>query len=163
MRRSKDFFPMEGRRGGFGAVGLSVRHWGFGEGVITACGEGTVTVAFGEKRCIFSYPWSFGEELAFLEEEKQKWILSVLEGRDAAHYLKVKWGKDGLHYDLIEDTPVYRRIIAEVKEEIEKRVGKGGYMGYCHRAWGVKREVLLEKYGIIWHSPAAMNPDVMFD
>lgn len=66
--------------------------------------------------------------------------------------------------DPIENSPKYRKILAqadkEAKEICKNHVGK---LGYCHRFWAVKERILREKYGIEWKSPARMNPGVMFD
>ena len=35
--------------------------------------------------------------------------------------------------------------------------------GACHTLWGRQKQILKERYGIKWRSPAEMNPDVMFD
>ena len=69
-----------------------------------------------------------------------------------------------LKHDPIEDTPEFKAVINDVEAELEemlKDFPKG--MGFCHHYWHCKRELLEEKYGIIWRSPAAMNPGVMFD
>ncbi len=36
-------------------------------------------------------------------------------------------------------------------------------LGSCHRIWAMKKQILKEKYGITWYTPAELNPDVMFD
>ena len=157
-------FPMEGREGGFDAVGLAVWNFTFGDGTVTACEEGTITVAFGEKHYIFAYPWCFERwSMTFADEEKQAWIRALVESEEAKTYREARRGRSGFDSDPIEDTAPYRRVAQRAEAEAQERAGKGGYMGYCHRYWGEKCRVLLEKYGIVWHSPSAMNPDVMFD
>lgn len=66
-------------------------------------------------------------------------------------------------YDEVEDTLPYKMISDELDELIKKEIGPGGYMGYCHLYWATKKQILKEKYGIEWHSPAELNPHVMFD
>ena len=39
----------------------------------------------------------------------------------------------------------------------------GGYLGYCHYYWSVKKRILKERYGIDWKSTADRFPGVMFD
>ena len=36
-------------------------------------------------------------------------------------------------------------------------------LGSCHRIWAMKKQILKEKYGITWYTPAELNPDVIFD
>ena len=68
-----------------------------------------------------------------------------------------------IHHDPIEDTPEYKAIEAELDEKIFARIGKPKGMGYCHRYWSVKKEILKKDYGIEWSSPANLNPHVYFD
>lgn len=68
-----------------------------------------------------------------------------------------------IRHDPIENTEEYKKIEKELHEKIVAVIGKGGYMGYCHRYWSVKRRILREDYAIEWKSPAQLNPGVMFD
>jgi len=71
-----------------------------------------------------------------------------------------------LKHDLQERDPNKKKLIqaAEAEAEFELRgSGLDGQMGYCHVLWGRQQEILKEKYGINWRTPAEMNPDVMFD
>ena len=164
MRPPYPPFPMENRDGGFDAVGLAVCHRIFGEGTVTECEGGTVTVAFGEKSLIFAYPWCFeGWSMSFADEEKQAWIRALVESEEARAYREARRGRNHFESDPIEDTAPYRRVAQRAEVEAQRRAGKGGYMGYCHRVWGEKHRVLLEKYGIVWRSPSVMNPNVLFD
>lgn len=36
-------------------------------------------------------------------------------------------------------------------------------LGVCHSVWAIKRTRLRKKYGIIWQSPAELNPTILFD
>lgn len=55
-----------------------------------------------------------------------------------------------------------RKAEREAKEILEKQGIKGG-MGYCHMVWGLKKEILKNKYGIDWKSPSEMNPHINYD
>ena len=46
---------------------------------------------------------------------------------------------------------------------VRAETGKGGYLGFCHEYWAAKKEVLREKYGIDWRSPAERYPHIIFD
>lgn len=65
--------------------------------------------------------------------------------------------------DPIENDPKYKEIIRQVDEEVKAELGDSGPMGFCHLAWGLKKKILLERYGISWKSPADMNPFTEFD
>ena len=69
-----------------------------------------------------------------------------------------------LKYDPIEWTARYEEIIDEVESIVESRLAdhpRG--MGFCHAYWHEKAAVLHKHFDIVWHSPARMNPRVMFD
>lgn len=68
-----------------------------------------------------------------------------------------------LKYDPIEDTPEFQAIKEELEKKIIEKIGKNRGMGYCHLYWSTKREILWKDYGIVWRSPAIMNPGVIFD
>lgn len=65
--------------------------------------------------------------------------------------------------DPIELTDKYLKIELEVERLIRKEIGEGGYMGFCHKYWWTKKNLLKEKYGIEWKKPVDMNPDVDLD
>ena len=65
--------------------------------------------------------------------------------------------------DPIELTDKYLKIELELERLIRKEIGEGGYMGFCHKYWWTKKNLLKEKYGIEWKSPVDMNQDVDFD
>lgn len=65
--------------------------------------------------------------------------------------------------DPIELTDKYLKIELELERLIRKEIGEGGYMGFCHKYWWTKKNLLKEKYGIEWKSPVDMNPGVIFD
>ncbi len=68
-----------------------------------------------------------------------------------------------LKHDPVEDTPAYQAIRDELEEKIVAKIGKNRGLGYCHLYWHTKKEILEKDYGIIWRSPAVMNPRVLFD
>ena len=66
-------------------------------------------------------------------------------------------------FDLVELTYKYYSIEKELEELIEKEIGKGGYLGFCHLYWKTKKRILKEKYNIDWKSPAELNPHILYD
>ena len=60
--------------------------------------------------------------------------------------------------DPVEKTEEYLAVI----DEVEERIDKDKTMDFCMEYWNLKAEYLFE-HGIIWRSPAQINPGVMFD
>ena len=54
---------------------------------------------------------------------------------------------------------VIKEVEAIIDEE-DKDMPKG--MGYCHRFWYRKKQLLAER-GYAWKTPAEENPHIMFD
>ena len=57
--------------------------------------------------------------------------------------------------------PTMAQIAQEAKAELQRRGFPGG-LGWCHFFWDVKKAKLRAK-GIVWRSPAELNPDTYFD
>lgn len=69
-----------------------------------------------------------------------------------------------LKHDPIEWSAEYESIIDEAERKIDSLLDdhpRG--MGFCFAYWSTKARVLHEDYGIVWRSPAIMNPGVIFD
>lgn len=67
-------------------------------------------------------------------------------------------------YDPIEDDPRHRAAFREVNERVRSRYGgEAGRMGVLREMWEYKKRILRLEYGIEWHSPADLNPCVLFD
>ena len=69
---------------------------------------------------------------------------------------------DNGEYDLVEQEGHLKRDPVErlVDEELEDHP-RG--MGFCFAYWSAKKHILLDRFGIEWRSPSAMNPGVIFD
>ena len=65
--------------------------------------------------------------------------------------------------DPVEYTDRFLAIEPELEKLIREETGEGGYLGYCHYYWSVKKRILKERYGIDWKSTADRFPGVMFD
>ena len=63
--------------------------------------------------------------------------------------------------DPVEATREYLEVIDLVEEKIEKNQTHHGF-GECFEIWNLKEKYLLEE-GIIWRSPAFLNPRIRFD
>lgn len=66
-----------------------------------------------------------------------------------------------LKHDPVEKTEKYLAVIDEVDEKVSKNRTVYG-MGACHEMWNLKTRFLAEK-GIVWSSPAVLNPCMKFD
>lgn len=88
---------------------------------------------------------------------------------DHSHYEVLSEDEDSGIGDYVEDVDIveysyqYSVISTELEGLIEKEIGKGGYLGYCHLYWATKKRILKEKYSIDWKSPAELNPYVIYD
>lgn len=60
--------------------------------------------------------------------------------------------------DPVEKTEEYLAVIDEVEEQIDREKK----MDFCLEYWYLKAQLLFE-HGIIWRSPAQLNPHVLFD
>lgn len=68
-----------------------------------------------------------------------------------------------LNFSAMERTPLWEEIYYDVQEECDQQLDdfpRG--MGFCHCYWHTLQEILAKR-GIMWQSPAQLNPGVMFD
>lgn len=96
-----------------------------------------------------------GEQLSQMEPLLRGRILQAIQKPNRSLALR----------DPIEDEPVISKLIkaaAIEAEEIAKAGGRTG-RGSCHFIWNEQARILSERHGIIWYSPAQMNPGVMYD
>lgn len=69
-------------------------------------------------------------------------------------------------HDPVEKDPRYTSVFEGIDAEVDailKDHPMRGRMGFCHIIWETKKEILKEKYGIPWKTPAEMNPHILFD
>jgi hypothetical protein len=66
-------------------------------------------------------------------------------------------------HDPIEDDEAFTSIIKEARKEAESLIDSRLGMGRCHSIWARMKKILKEKHGIVWYTPAEMNPLVCFD
>ena len=68
-----------------------------------------------------------------------------------------------IKYDPIQLSEVWEENIYEVEKELDEEFkDTDRFMGFCHAYWSSKRAALARR-GIIWRSPAMMNPRTHFD
>lgn len=69
-----------------------------------------------------------------------------------------------LKRDPVEYTYLWEEIYYDVEDYLKDRFANAPrQMGFCFMYWSAKRNYLKDNYNIDWHSPAQMNPHVMFD
>ena len=66
-----------------------------------------------------------------------------------------------LKHDPVEMTEEYLAVIDEVEKLVEENRTLHGF-GSCHEVWALTKSYLLER-DIEWHTPAELNPRVLFD
>lgn len=72
--------------------------------------------------------------------------------------------RDHIYYDFIEETEAYKEAVPVIEEIIKENLGElYGCFGSCHTIWRKRKQLLVERYGIEWFSPAELNRDVDFD
>lgn len=77
-----------------------------------------------------------------------------------------KRGASGLYYDPIEEDPRHAEVFTKIDDEVKEALAddpQRGSMGFVHLVWQTKKRILKYKYKIDWHTPAELNPQVMFD
>lgn len=69
-----------------------------------------------------------------------------------------------LKKDPVEYTWKWEDICYDVDDKLNDRFANAPrHMGFCFKYWSAKRDLLMDEYGIDWHSPSQMNPHVIFD
>lgn len=69
-----------------------------------------------------------------------------------------------LRKDPIEYSYRWEEIYYDLEKELNERFANAPRQrGLCYHIWNAKRELLKDKYGIEWRSPAQMNSRVRFD
>lgn len=108
------------------------------------------------------------EERNFYIDDNCEDVLAILEKTPLIAQEKIREiysnrmnNRRHLKHDPVEMSKEYLDVIDEVEEKIEQNRTLRG-LGSCHEIWMLKCKFLAEK-GIIWKSPALLNPRVMFD
>lgn len=63
----------------------------------------------------------------------------------------------------VEYTDRYLAIEPEMERLIRAETGEGGWTGFCHTYWAVKKRVLKEHFGIEWKSIDDRFPGLLID
>ena len=72
-----------------------------------------------------------------------------------------KTGRD--RDDPVVYTDRYLAIEPEMERLVRAETGEGGWLGFCHTYWSVKKKVLKEHFGIDWQSTDDRFPGLLID
>ena len=76
-----------------------------------------------------------------------------------------------------EDDDVFASLYKSQRESVEKKLNEAKrlmpdnpeqaaqvfmQLGSCHRLWTMQKNILKEKYGITWYTPAELHPEIIF-
>ena len=77
-----------------------------------------------------------------------------------------------------EEDDVFASLYKSQRESVEKKLNEAKrlmpdypeqaaqvfmQLGSCHRLWTMQKNILKQKYGITWYSPAELHPEIKFD
>ena len=80
--------------------------------------------------------------------------------------------------DAEEDDDVFASLYRSHRESVEKKLNEAKklmpdhpeqaaqvfmQLGSCHRIWAIQKQILREKHGITWYTPAELHPEIKFD
>ncbi|MBQ6388182.1 MAG: hypothetical protein IJH90_00945 [Mogibacterium sp.] len=65
--------------------------------------------------------------------------------------------------DPVEYTDRFLRVEPEVERLVRLETGEGGWTGFCHTYWAVKKRILREQFGIDWQSTDDRFPGLLID
>jgi hypothetical protein len=105
-----------------------------------------------------------------LPQEEARQTLLTMKGRLRGRVIRAAMTQAGCRsgylHDPIEDEPSLRDAFVQAREEAQTNLSARGVLqdiGYCHVFWAEQATVLSNRFGIIWYSPARMNPGTLFD
>jgi hypothetical protein len=82
------------------------------------------------------------------------------------YYLTNPDEPDSIKRDRIELDVKHELVFASIDSDVEKALKdhpRKGKLGFCHVFRETKKELLLQKHGIVWLSPAELNPNIIYD
>jgi hypothetical protein len=72
-----------------------------------------------------------------------------------------------IKHDPIEDDPAYHTILEAADkvehDEFNARNPGPAKLGNVHGIWAIKKRILKDKHGIVWRTPAELNPRMALD
>lgn len=77
------------------------------------------------------------------------------------HLLRMNEDSDSFYsHDDREKIMEAKRLLKDAPEQAAKLYFR---MGTCQELWAIQKNILKEKYGITWYTPAELNPDNKYD
>ncbi|MCR4847506.1 MAG: hypothetical protein K5920_01480 [Bacteroidales bacterium] len=113
---------------------------------------------------------SFMELWTDLSRDDQRWAKEIQHLRrmidpNTPEEEKLELMTEGrfIKYDPIQLSEAWEENIYEVEKELDEEFkDTDRFMGFCYSYWSSKRAALARR-GIVWRSPAIMNPHTHFD
>ena len=105
-------------------------------------------------------------------EEKLSEIMQTIPGEKDTILpdLSALFGGGGYDREVEDDEQyqLYLKVKDEVSKEAEELYQKENefntpILGSCHAIWAIEKRIYRERYGIEWHTPQEMHPEINFD
>lgn len=106
-------------------------------------------------------------------EEKLSEIMQTIPGGQAPVLpdLTEIFGRVGGYEREVEDEEQYQlylKIREDVSREAEQTYRRDSdnnspVLGSCHAIWAIEKKIYRDRYGIDWHTPQEMHPEINFD
>lgn len=105
-------------------------------------------------------------------EEKLSEIMQTIPGEKDTILpdLSALFGGGGYEREVEDDEQyqLYLKVKDEVSKEAEELYNKENefstpILGSCHAIWAIEKRIYRERYGIEWHTPQEMHPEINFD
>ena len=90
-------------------------------------------------------------------------LYMMSRGRTFTEERQEYWDTGRDRCDPVEYTDRYLAIEREMEELVRAETGEGGWTGFCHTYWAVKKKVLKEHFGIDWKSTDDRFPGLLID
>ncbi len=98
-------------------------------------------------------------------KECKRFLASLTVAERQKYFAAIEGQRSVMLHDPIEDDPSVRPLFLAAVDEATRETEQlfGLRRGSCHRIWHRTKEILKERNGIDWRSPADMNPGTLFD
>ena len=105
-------------------------------------------------------------------EEKLSEIMQTIPGEKDTILpeLSALFGGGGYEREVEDDEQykLYLKVKDDVSREAEELYNKENelntpILGSCHAIWAIEKKIYRERYGIEWHTPQEMQPEINFD
>lgn len=120
------------------------------------------------KLCCYTwYRFLHRKELEALRENVGKeYLKATIGGNPVEHSLWYQAMQ--MYIEKYTEKVISRRIChkygrKDVDDAVKEGIVEKRKDGYCQAFWIVKKAIIEQKYGLIWHTPQEMDPNIRFD